>query len=169
MKNEFSLQVELLNLHKTFKPDLLTLKRAADFVVFNELDFYLLKRKIEIFWKRAEFYIHWIDEKAMRELHRKTHKDPSSTDVISMDYWSEISGAEEFVLGEVFVNVDEAKKVWRTQKTSLHFELLLYLVHGVLHVFGCDDRNEADRRAMRERESFYMDLFSHLTPIVKKA
>jgi probable rRNA maturation factor len=35
-------------------------------------------------------------------------------------------------------------------------EIALYVVHGLLHLCGYDDRTEKKRRAMRERENSYM-------------
>jgi probable rRNA maturation factor len=160
------LYLEFLNSQNSLNLDFKKIKKIATFIIQNELSLYLLKHKIDFFWKRVEFYIDWIDEKTMIALHRKTHNDSSPTDVISIDYWEEAFPTETFVLGEVFVNVDEAKKVWETQKTSINFELLLYLIHGILHVFHYDDRTKKDRLKMRKRESFYMNIFSKI-PILK--
>jgi len=168
------MHLEILNSQKSLNLDLKRIRNLAEFVIQNELDLYVLKHKIKIFWNRAEFYIHWMNEKTMVQLHRKTHNDSSPTDVVSIDYWeeclrlSQCSQTEEFVLGEVFVNVDEAKKVWKAEKTSVSFELLLYLVHGILHLFGYEDIQESDRLKMKERESFYMNVFSHRISILKK-
>ncbi|MGH9696142.1 MAG: rRNA maturation RNase YbeY [Bryobacteraceae bacterium] len=46
------------------------------------------------------------------------------------------------------MSVETAKRQARTHHTSLLHELRLYLVHGLLHLRGFDDRDPADRLHM---------------------
>lgn len=55
-------------------------------------------------------------------------------------------------LGEVIVSVEAAVKVSRGYGNSWQRELLLYLIHGILHLAGYDDRTERKRRVMKAKE-----------------
>ncbi len=54
--------------------------------------------------------------------------------------------------GELFISVDDAVRQARDFGTSPGAELLRYLVHGVLHLRGYDDRVPAERRVMKRAE-----------------
>ena len=70
-----------------------------------------------------------------------------ATDVITQAYNS-IPPEPEGIEGELVVNVQRALEAhWSPEK-----ELLLYVAHGMDHLSGADDLEEADRRAMRRRE-----------------
>jgi len=48
-----------------------------------------------------------------------------------------------------FVSTETARRQARALGNSLARELRLYIVHGLLHLHGLDDRSEADARRMR--------------------
>ena len=62
------------------------------------------------------------------------------------------------VMGDVFVCPEVAAKYVETQKTdhNIYQELTLYVIHGLLHLIGFDDIDEADRLEMRNEESRYL-------------
>lgn len=108
-------------------------------------------------------------------MHEEFLSDPSKTDVITFpgdDAFSaprlrSIAGTgaqdnlepdEDSFAGEVCVCVDQALRVAKELKIAPADELLLYLVHGWLHLAGLDDIEESDRRAMREAEALVLDL-----------
>lgn len=75
-----------------------------------------------------------------------------ATDVISFGYAAQGSVIE----GELVASVDTARiraaeLGWSTDK-----ELALYVVHGVLHITGLDDHDDADRLEMRRMETEIM-------------
>ena len=63
--------------------------------------------------------------------------DPSPTDVITFQH------------GEIVISVETAKRQARQFATSLDHELRLYLVHGLLHLHGFDDKTAAGAREMK--------------------
>jgi probable rRNA maturation factor len=89
-----------------------------------------------------------VDDGALGELHGRFLADPSATDVIAFDL-GDGPGPE----GEVYVSVDRACAVAARRNADLGRELSLYVVHGVLHLCGFDDRRPADRRTMRAAEA----------------
>ena len=54
--------------------------------------------------------------------------------------------------GEVYVNVNHARRESKTRGIPLQNELLLYALHGMLHLSGYDDRTNRDFAKMHEKE-----------------
>lgn len=94
-----------------------------------------------------------VDDEAMRRLHREYLGIDTPTDVLSF-VLSDAGGALE---GEIIVSADTARTAaGRFPDWSPERELLLYAVHGTLHLAGYDDIEDADRAEMRRREREYM-------------
>ncbi len=84
-----------------------------------------------------------------------------STDVITFDH-SETQesrkppGSVRRIHGELYVCVDDALLQAEQFRTTWQAELLRYVVHGILHLVGYDDRTEAERRRMKREENRLM-------------
>lgn len=76
-----------------------------------------------------------------------------ATDVIAFDYGSSGISAEPGLHGEIFVCLEEAVVQARRFRTTWPSELIRYIVHGLLHLQGYDDRRAADRRRMKQKEN----------------
>jgi rRNA maturation RNase YbeY len=55
--------------------------------------------------------------------------------------------------GEIFISVDDALDNARRFRVRWPWELARYLVHGILHLEGCQDTKPDLRRAMKRREN----------------
>ncbi len=75
------------------------------------------------------------------------HKGP--TDVIAFDYCAAGDGT---VRGEIFVCIAEAMRGAKRYRTTWQDEVLRYVVHGILHLCGYDDRTPAQRKKMKAAE-----------------
>lgn len=73
-----------------------------------------------------------------------------STDVITFDHRG---AADEPLHGELFICLDDAVAFARAFRTTWPEELARYVVHGVLHLLGHDDRDPAARRRMKRLEN----------------
>ncbi|MGB7345782.1 MAG: rRNA maturation RNase YbeY [Pirellulaceae bacterium] len=71
-----------------------------------------------------------------------------ATDVISFGYDADPPRIE----GELVVSVDTANQKALEIGWPQKHEMLLYIVHGVLHITGMDDHEPSDRAAMRTAE-----------------
>ena len=91
-----------------------------------------------------------VDDPTLAELHGRFLDDPSPTDVMSFAL-GEDDG--EGAWGEVVVSVDRAKAVAAERGIAWEREVVLYAVHGTLHLCGWDDHEEEDRRSMRTAEA----------------
>ena len=77
------------------------------------------------------------------------HKGP--TDVITFDY-SETGAADGGIFGEIFICIDQTVSQARRFRTTWQSEMVRYIVHGLLHLCGYDDRSARSRREMKLAE-----------------
>lgn len=96
--------------------------------------------------------IHLIGREEMTRINQQFLQHRGSTDVITFDYPGE-SGR----VGEIFISVDDAVENAATFRTHWNLEIVRYLVHGVLHLQGFDDRHPADRKRMKKMETSRLD------------
>lgn len=76
------------------------------------------------------------------------------TDVIAFDYRDDIYDNEEEIAGELFIYPGAAELESQKRNTSFSYEMILYIVHGILHLSGEDDLDQLKRLRMRKREKF---------------
>ena len=105
----------------------------------------------------AEISVALVDDAAIHELNRHYLNHDYPTDVLSFLLADSPSPgadghADDGIDGEVIVSTETAIRQAKTSHWSPGDELTLYLVHGLLHLCGYDDRTAADRRRMRARE-----------------
>ena len=79
-------------------------------------------------------------------LHARHLDDPTPTDVMAFPY------EEPDLFGEVLVNLDMAREQAHARGLEVLHEAELYVVHGLLHLLGHDDRDDVTRAAMRAAE-----------------
>jgi probable rRNA maturation factor len=72
----------------------------------------------------------------MSQLHQQFLGQTAPTDVLTFQH------------GEIFISVGTAKQHAHAFGNSLVRELQLYIVHGLLHLHGFDDRTEGGVRKM---------------------
>ncbi len=92
-----------------------------------------------------------VSDGEMSRLHQQFMNDPDPTDVLTFDLREE-AGAEALD-GEIVVSAETACRVASELGVSPEEELLRYIVHGVLHLCGYDDRTPGMRRRMRILEN----------------
>lgn len=91
-----------------------------------------------------------VGDERMAGLHERFMNITGSTDVLTFELDRDDRG--RVLAGEVVVCVPFAARAARKSKVSLRNELLLYALHGMLHLCGFDDRNELDFVQMHQRE-----------------
>jgi probable rRNA maturation factor len=101
----------------------------------------------------AELSVLFVGSTAMRSLNRRYLRRDRDTDVMAFPLGSGGRGIRGACpLGDVVVSLDRAARQARRIGTGLNAELLLCLVHGILHLRGFDDCTAAGRRAMEQRQ-----------------
>lgn len=101
-----------------------------------------------------EVSIHFVSAKKIALLHQQYFGSPSVTDCISFPI--DASGETCSILGDVFVCPKTAIEYVALHGGDLYEEIILYVIHGLLHLLGYDDLNATDKRKMRRRESKHM-------------
>lgn len=71
--------------------------------------------------------------------------------------------------GEIFICVDEAVAQVRRFRTTWQSELVRYLIHGILHLLGYDDRRPSERRQMKRAEDRLLRAVAVRFPLSKLA
>ena len=100
----------------------------------------------------AALEIVFLNDAAIRALNKKYRKRNRATDVLSFVLDRKELRSKES-LGEVFISLDTAFKNAKIFRTNCVNELALYIVHGILHLFGYEDEKTGDRLRMSRKES----------------
>ena len=104
----------------------------------------------------AEIDVAVLDDRRMARLNREYLGHGGTTDVLSFDL-SEPGGRG--VCAQIVVCGDEARRQARRRGIGVQRELLLYVLHGLLHVLGYDDRTAADAETIRARQDELLEQF----------
>lgn len=100
-----------------------------------------------------EISLAFVDDATSQRVNNQFLKHDYPTDVISFPYSAGKSLQGELVLG-VEVALREAAERGHDPQT----ELSLYVIHGLLHLVGYDDKDPHDKLMMRDRESEHLEL-----------
>lgn len=96
----------------------------------------------------------------MARLHREYLSIAGETDVMSFDLT--IPGSKGLA-AQLIVCTDVAIKEARKRNLAPQHELLLYVLHGLLHVIGYDDQTPDDRQQMHQRQDQLLaDFLKHM-------
>jgi rRNA maturation RNase YbeY len=112
--------------------------------------------------KRFDLGIYLVSAAEITRLNETFLKHKGSTDVITFNYAETATPASSrsggraacsnLLHGEIFVCLDEAVRQARRFHTTWQSELVRYVVHGMLHLLGYDDRASRARRRMKVAE-----------------
>ena len=101
--------------------------------------------------------IAFVDNARIAELNEQFLKHAGPTDVISFNL--DGPGDPDGLLGEVVVSAEMAAAEARRRHIAIKRELLLYVIHGVLHLLGYDDSAPREARLMRGRQRRLLNEF----------
>lgn len=92
----------------------------------------------------------------------ETEIDGLQSDEIADDDPRPASGAA--IEGEIIVSAEMAEQMAAEGAWNPASELLLYVIHGMLHICGYDDLSAADKAVMRSREKLILEALG-LNPV----
>ena len=75
------------------------------------------------------------------------------TDIITFDYCE-----GKTLSGDLFISIDSVRENASFYGSEFSDELNRVIVHGLLHPLGYDNHNENDRKIMREKENYYLEI-----------
>src|SRR5262245_44512975 len=101
----------------------------------------------------AEISLAFVDDTTSARINKTFLNHSGPTDVISFPL-SEPKA--KTLLGELVIGVEVAQRVAVEQDHDVQAELALYVIHGLLHLCGYDDKTQAGRTTMRIRQRHYL-------------
>lgn len=124
--------------------------------------------------KNIELSILIVNNRRMRILNKQYRGKNSSTDVLSFPMYEESPpplsplprGEGRFagmpiMLGDIVISMEKVYRQAKEQGHSPSHELLLLLIHGILHLTGYDhEASPSEERRMRKKENFILSKLS---------
>lgn len=104
---------------------------------------------------RAQISLAVVDDAAICRLHREYLDEDEPTDVLSFL----LERSEDGLEGEVIVSGQTAKLAAARFGWPAEDELLLYVIHGTLHLVGYRDATPDEQAEMRRQERAYLSHF----------
>jgi probable rRNA maturation factor len=95
----------------------------------------------------------FVDNPHIHRLNKQFLKHDEPTDVLTFPYTDRSAKTLE---GEVAIGYEVAKEYAADRGHDVNLELLLYVVHGCLHLCGYDDTTEKAAKEMRAKEREYL-------------
>lgn len=98
----------------------------------------------------VELSVALVGDKTMSDLHLRFMSIPGPTDVLTFPL--DVDERGRATSGEIVICVPEARRRAKAHGSEPARELLLYAVHGMLHLDGWDDQTPAEFKAMHREE-----------------
>jgi probable rRNA maturation factor len=95
----------------------------------------------------------FVDNAHIHRLNKQFLQHDEPTDVLTFPY-TEPDG--KTLEGEVVIGYEVAKEYAADRSHDVNLELLLYAIHGALHLCGYDDTDAASSAEMRTKEREYL-------------
>jgi len=101
--------------------------------------------------KEAKVTLAFVDDATIAGLNQRFLQHDGPTAVITFPY-----SQGKKLEGEVVIGVEVARREAAERGHDVNTELCLYVIHGVLHLCGYDDRTDRDVSEMRKKERAYL-------------
>ncbi len=108
----------------------------------------------------VEISITFVDDEEIRELNAQYRDIDKVTDVLSFPQFEstdDLPEEGEIILGDVVLNVEQAKRQTEEYGHSEDREIIYLFVHSLLHLLGYDHMEEDERAEMRGAEEEIMN------------
>lgn len=117
--------------------------------------------------RTADLGVMLIGDRSMRRLNRQYRKKDRTTDVLAFSMREAPASPSTFI-GDVVISIPTAAKQANQLGRSLDEELIVLLVHGILHLCGYDhERSERDARHMQQRERWVLRRLGRIPRLVR--
>jgi probable rRNA maturation factor len=100
-----------------------------------------------------EISLAFVDNPTIHRLNMQYLEHDEPTDVLTFPY--SVAHAKKLE-GELVLGVEIAKLQAAERGHDVQAELALYVIHGLLHLCGFDDKSDHAEKKMRERERIYL-------------
>ncbi len=95
----------------------------------------------------------YCSDRYIEGLNRRFKRKDQTTDVLAFDLSDAV---EPDLMGEVYVNLQQAKRQARDRRIPYIEEVKRLTIHGVLHLLGYRDERRSDRLNMWARQEGYL-------------
>ena len=133
--------VSAVNLHRSYKLNEALVKELASEALR------IIKKE-----NKVELELIFLDGKSIKRFNKRYRREDRATDVLSFRIDRKEFGQKAF-LGEIAISLDAALDNSKSFGTSFTDEAVLYIIHGILHLFGYDDENAEDGRRMAKEQN----------------
>ena len=142
--------VEIANLQKHYKIKNSEIKRAAKEVLGKK-------------GNGAKLSIAFVDNDEIKKLNKRYFNSNDVTDVIAFP----LNNHNNALNGEIVVSVETAVDTAGKRSIDIEGEIILYVVHGLLHLLGYGDGNRDDAKIMHGKESMILKTLGYNVPKVE--
>ena len=142
--------VEIADLQKHYKIKNTIIKRAAKEVLGEK-------------GKDAKLSIAFVDNDEIKKLNKRYFSSNEITDVIAFP----LNNHKSALNGEIVVSVETAVDTAAKENIDIEAEVILYVVHGLLHLLGYRDGNRKDAEIMHDKESSILKTLGYNVPTVE--
>lgn len=111
--------------------------------------------------RRYDLSLAVLDDAGLAELNRRYRNRRGPTDVLAFDLREDRSRTLE---GQIVLSAETARRQARQRRISAKTELMLYLIHGILHLAGFDDTTPQAARQMHRQEQQLLQALGYTTP-----
>lgn len=108
-------------------------------------------------FKQGDINYIFCDDEYLYNLNVEYLNHDTLTDIISFDY----SVGKE-LHGDIFISVDRVRENAEDFNQPFDEELKRVIVHGILHYCGYKDKSEEEAATMREKENYYLNLYTEI-------
>ncbi len=142
--------VEIANLQKHHKIKNNVITRAVKEVLGKKYD-------------AAKLSVAFVDNNEIKKLNNRYFNLNDATDVIAFPLSNHMSALN----GEIVVSVEMAVDIACKENIDVEAEIVLYVVHGLLHLLGYRDENRSDAEIMHDKESKILKILGYNVPTIK--
>lgn len=135
------MNIYVRNFQKKLPVNASRIKKLISDLLFSEKDY-----------TNREITVSVVTGTKIHALNKKYLNHDYPTDVLAFNLSCD-SGAG---IADIIVASDTAVVNAKKFRTSPSHELTLYIIHGMLHILGYDDSSPSKRKAMRQREAWYV-------------
>ncbi len=103
-----------------------------------------------------------MDNYQIRLLNKKFLGKDYPTDCLTFLYSDQNSVSKRVLSADIAISAEMAIDNSQYFKTNVKQELLLYIIHGLLHALGFKDTKKAQKQIMRKKEQEFLAKFNSL-------
>lgn len=101
--------------------------------------------------RKGEITVCLVNNRRIRRLNLKYLRQDKPTDVLAFDLSPKNKGSRDHLVADIIVSTETAISNARIFGTCALYELLLYAVHGLLHIFGYEHKNSRQQKIMQNK------------------